>query len=73
MDGGELLQGAGEFTQLGRLLREEEWAAFKAERPLNHSVSFACSKQCPFLRGLFYEEFALCRHNLPSRRFSCSF
>ena len=29
MDGGELLQGAGEFTQLGRLLREEEWAAFK--------------------------------------------
>ena len=32
MDGGELLQGAGEFTQLGRLLREEEWQAFKARK-----------------------------------------
>jgi NAD(P)-dependent dehydrogenase (short-subunit alcohol dehydrogenase family) len=32
MDGGELLQGAGEFTQLGRLLREEEWVAFKARK-----------------------------------------
>ena len=32
MDGGELLQGAGEFTQLGRLLREEEWAAFKPKK-----------------------------------------
>jgi NAD(P)-dependent dehydrogenase (short-subunit alcohol dehydrogenase family) len=25
MDGGELLQGAGEFTALGRLLKEEDW------------------------------------------------
>jgi len=32
MDGGELLQGAGEFTQLGRLLREEEWETFKARK-----------------------------------------
>ena len=32
MDGGELLQGAGEFTQLGRLLRDEEWVAFKPRK-----------------------------------------
>jgi NAD(P)-dependent dehydrogenase (short-subunit alcohol dehydrogenase family) len=32
MDGGELLQGAGEFTQLGRLLREEEWTAFRPKK-----------------------------------------
>lgn len=32
MDGGELLQGAGEFTALGRLLRDDEWAAFKPKK-----------------------------------------
>jgi NAD(P)-dependent dehydrogenase (short-subunit alcohol dehydrogenase family) len=32
MDGGELIQGAGEFTQLGRLLRDDEWAAFKPRK-----------------------------------------
>jgi NAD(P)-dependent dehydrogenase (short-subunit alcohol dehydrogenase family) len=32
MDGGELIQGAGEFTALGRLLRNEEWAAFKPKK-----------------------------------------
>src|SRR5579863_10491795 len=29
MDGGEFLQGAGEFTALGRVLTEEDWAAIK--------------------------------------------
>ncbi|HKS75041.1 MAG TPA: SDR family oxidoreductase [Terriglobales bacterium] len=29
MDGGEWLQGAGEFTALGRMLKEEEWQAMK--------------------------------------------
>ncbi len=29
MDGGEWLQGAGEFSALGRLLNEEEWRAMK--------------------------------------------
>lgn len=29
MDGGEWLQGAGEFSALGRLLNEEEWQAMK--------------------------------------------
>ena len=29
MDGGEWLQGAGEFSALGRLLSEEEWRAMK--------------------------------------------
>lgn len=32
MDGGEFIQGAGEFTALGRLLRDEEWAAFKPKK-----------------------------------------
>ena len=29
MDGGEFLQGAGEFSSLGRLLKEEDWQALK--------------------------------------------
>jgi len=29
MDGGEWLQGAGEFTSLGRLLTEKEWEMMK--------------------------------------------
>jgi len=29
MDAGELLQGAGEFSNLGRLLKEEDWQAIK--------------------------------------------
>ncbi|HXX02076.1 MAG TPA: SDR family oxidoreductase [Candidatus Acidoferrales bacterium] len=33
MDGGEFLQGAGEFSNLGRLLREEEWQAMKPKKP----------------------------------------
>ncbi len=33
MDGGELLQGAGEFTALGRLLKEEDWQAMKPKKP----------------------------------------
>jgi NAD(P)-dependent dehydrogenase (short-subunit alcohol dehydrogenase family) len=32
MDGGELLQGAGEFTALGRMLREEDWQALKPRK-----------------------------------------
>jgi NAD(P)-dependent dehydrogenase (short-subunit alcohol dehydrogenase family) len=29
MDGGEWLQGAGEFTELGRQLTDAEWAAMR--------------------------------------------
>ena len=32
MDGGELLQGAGEFTELGRSLTEEEWQMMKPKK-----------------------------------------
>jgi NAD(P)-dependent dehydrogenase (short-subunit alcohol dehydrogenase family) len=33
MDGGEWLQGAGEFTALGRELTEKEWEAMKPKKP----------------------------------------
>jgi NAD(P)-dependent dehydrogenase (short-subunit alcohol dehydrogenase family) len=33
MDGGEWLQGAGEFTALGRMLSEEDWQQFKPRKP----------------------------------------
>jgi len=33
MDGGEFLQGAGEFSNLGRLLKEEDWQAMKPKKP----------------------------------------
>ncbi|HEY1677087.1 MAG TPA: SDR family oxidoreductase [Candidatus Sulfotelmatobacter sp.] len=32
MDGGEFLQGAGEFTSLGRVLKEEDWQALRPKR-----------------------------------------
>ncbi|HEX6504919.1 MAG TPA: SDR family oxidoreductase [Terriglobales bacterium] len=32
MDGGELLQGAGEFSALGRLLQEEDWQAIRPRK-----------------------------------------
>lgn len=32
MDGGEFLQGAGEFTALGRLLKDEDWQALKPRK-----------------------------------------
>jgi NAD(P)-dependent dehydrogenase (short-subunit alcohol dehydrogenase family) len=32
MDGGEWLQGAGEFTAMGRALTEEQWAAIKPKK-----------------------------------------
>jgi NAD(P)-dependent dehydrogenase (short-subunit alcohol dehydrogenase family) len=32
MDGGELLQGAGEFSNLGRILTEEDWQAIKPKK-----------------------------------------
>ena len=32
MDGGEFLQGAGEFSNLGRLLREEDWQALTPKK-----------------------------------------
>ena len=32
MDGGEFLQGAGEFSALGRMLREEDWQALKPRK-----------------------------------------
>ena len=37
MDGGEFLQGAGEFSNLGRILKEEDWQAIKPKksRPKN--------------------------------------
>lgn len=33
MDGGEFLQGAGEFSSLGRTLKEEDWQAMKPRKP----------------------------------------
>jgi NAD(P)-dependent dehydrogenase (short-subunit alcohol dehydrogenase family) len=33
MDGGEWLQGAGEFTALGRMLTDKEWEAMKPKKP----------------------------------------
>ena len=33
MDGGEQLQGAGEFTALGTLLSEDEWKSMKPRKP----------------------------------------
>jgi NAD(P)-dependent dehydrogenase (short-subunit alcohol dehydrogenase family) len=33
MDGGEFLQGAGEFSNLGRVLKEEDWQALKPRKP----------------------------------------
>src|SRR5882672_525 len=33
MDGGEWLQGAGEFTALGRMLTDKEWAMMKPKKP----------------------------------------
>ena len=32
MDGGEFLQGAGEFSNLGRILNDEDWAALKPRK-----------------------------------------
>jgi NAD(P)-dependent dehydrogenase (short-subunit alcohol dehydrogenase family) len=32
MDGGEFLQGAGEFSNLGRILTEEDWQAIKTRK-----------------------------------------
>jgi len=32
MDGGEFLQGAGEFSSLGRLLKEEDWQALRQKK-----------------------------------------
>lgn len=33
MDGGEWLQGAGEFTALGRMLKEDEWQGMRPKKP----------------------------------------
>jgi NAD(P)-dependent dehydrogenase (short-subunit alcohol dehydrogenase family) len=33
MDGGEFLQGAGEFSDLGRLLTNEDWESLKPRKP----------------------------------------
>lgn len=35
MDGGEFLQGAGEFSSLGRILKEEDWQALKPRKRSN--------------------------------------
>jgi len=32
MDGGEWLQGAGEFTTLGRMLKHEDWQSMKSKK-----------------------------------------
>jgi NAD(P)-dependent dehydrogenase (short-subunit alcohol dehydrogenase family) len=37
MDGGEWLQGAGEFTTLGRMLNEQEWQTMKPKKPSKRS------------------------------------
>jgi NAD(P)-dependent dehydrogenase (short-subunit alcohol dehydrogenase family) len=36
MDGGEFLQGAGEFSNLGRVLTEKDWEALKPRKPSAH-------------------------------------
>src|SRR5579864_2707269 len=36
MDGGEFLQGAGEFSSLGRALTEEDWQSMKPRKPGPH-------------------------------------
>jgi NAD(P)-dependent dehydrogenase (short-subunit alcohol dehydrogenase family) len=41
MDGGEFLQGAGEFSNLGRVLTEEDWQAIKPKK----SASVATEKK----------------------------
>ena len=33
MDGGEFLQGAGEFSNLGRMLTNEDWESLKPKKP----------------------------------------
>jgi NAD(P)-dependent dehydrogenase (short-subunit alcohol dehydrogenase family) len=33
MDGGEFLQGAGEFSNLGKVLKEEDWQSLKPKKP----------------------------------------
>lgn len=33
MDGGEWLQGAGEFSALGRMLTDDEWETMKPAKP----------------------------------------
>jgi len=33
MDGGEFLQGAGEFSNLGRALTNEDWESLKPRKP----------------------------------------
>jgi NAD(P)-dependent dehydrogenase (short-subunit alcohol dehydrogenase family) len=33
LDGGEFLQGAGEFSNLGRALKEEDWQAIRPRKP----------------------------------------
>jgi NAD(P)-dependent dehydrogenase (short-subunit alcohol dehydrogenase family) len=33
MDGGEFLQGAGQFSSIGRLLKEEDWRSLKPHKP----------------------------------------
>ena len=38
MDGGEFLQGAGEFSNLGRILKEEDWQAIKPKGKANPAV-----------------------------------
>jgi NAD(P)-dependent dehydrogenase (short-subunit alcohol dehydrogenase family) len=37
MDGGEFLQGAGEFSNLGRILKEEDWQALKPRKTGSNS------------------------------------
>jgi len=32
MDGGEFLQGAGEFSNLGRVLKEEDWQSLRPKK-----------------------------------------
>jgi enoyl-[acyl-carrier-protein] reductase (NADH) len=32
MDGGEFLQGAGEFSNLGRVLKNEDWESLKPRK-----------------------------------------
>jgi NAD(P)-dependent dehydrogenase (short-subunit alcohol dehydrogenase family) len=39
MDGGEFLQGAGEFSNLGRVLTNEDWESLKPKKPASRGGS----------------------------------
>jgi len=39
MDGGEWLQGAGEFSAMGKTLSDREWQSMKPRKPASRNLS----------------------------------